>query len=219
MCGGVHVFHGVYRSIVFCAALLCGTSASAAVFDYLAVFDVSITEQFSTNPGKYQAINQIAIEWQVDTANVDPGREQNWGTRPYNSWRMTIADHVAIDTNQDEGTLGISHGNNFYGLNGYFATSYPTVGFSGVSSWYPTAQALNDAAAQFTFGFDGYEVYGALSDPNEFAVLDIQYLGHEVFGGPTSVPLPAALPLLLAGLAGLGLASRRKVTRGPAPQA
>ena len=211
---GLHV---LFRAIFVSLAMVAGSSASAAIIDYFAVFDVSITEQYSSNPGKYQSINQISIEWQVDTSKADPNRLANWGTRPYNSWRMTIGDHIAVDTNQQEGSLGIAQANNGYGLHGYALPSYMSVWFDGINSWSPTADALNNASASFQFGFAGYDLYGSLSDPNEYAVLNINYLGHTVFGGPVHAPLPPALTLLLAGIAGLGWVSRRKGRQSAQP--
>lgn len=62
----------------------------------------------------------------------------------------------------------------------------------------------------YTFGVEPYEkdnenatIYGAANDPTLYAKL--------ISTDPApAVPLPASLPLMLAGLAGLGVAARRK---------
>lgn len=113
-----------------------------------------------------------------------------------------------------------------------FSFFYSSVAFGGLVNVWSGLNSTGDLLASLTLDALGY----GPGDPNgsysnwasigvlfsgtaysvdfagtaNYIVFDDVTLGSSTPGGPSPVPVPASLPLLLAGLGGLGLLARRK---------
>jgi hypothetical protein len=193
-------------SFTFVTALSCAEAASAATFAYSGEID-----SVESTIGLFQKGNTFRFNLTIDTAQpgTPVGAQKTYAAQPTtvhfsNGYVLDFAPTITVDPQADFVSLtGAAHGNAIGDVAPFFAQSYDY-------------GALSSAALPNLASF-----YAA----NPFAPFQIMFssqtsgLQAEVGAHATSVaetPLPAALPLFIAALCGLGLLRRRSTGSGAA---
>ena len=198
------------KALLAALAMLGATSASAAIIDYKAVFPASKTiwyddppffSNVTSAPSPYRGA--FSVEWSIDTSRPDlivDDRLTVWGWRGWSGTGPRFVNLICNGGGADATGLGCSSGWDGPGdlFEGGFGSSF------GLFSSPPTAKEL-DSQGMFFFG----EVFGPGGGP----FTDFGFEAESAWVTTAPVPVPAALPLLAAGLLGLGFVSRPRSRR------